>query len=113
MLSELVLDGRCSVAIEKQGHQQHATQHIGDLAHVEGGCWCGLVIHLRIPPFHRTRTGQVQFLEGAVEYQRDSDIVLAVLVGVTGSWLPSVRGSQVTSEKQLGAGNPTLLERDL
>ena len=100
-------------ALEKQGHQRHATQHIGDLANVESRCWGGLVMLLNIPLVHRSRTGQVQLFEGAVEYQRDSDIVLAVLVGVTGSWLPSVRGSQVTSEKQLGAGNPTLLERDL
>ena len=74
---KLVWDGWCSVAVEKQGHQEHATQHIGELAHVEGGRWCGLVILWHIPLVHRTGAGQVQVFEGAVEYQRDSDVVLA------------------------------------
>ena len=42
MLSELVRDGRCSVAMEKQGHQRDATQHIGDLAYVEGPVGVGV-----------------------------------------------------------------------
>ena len=69
----------------------HGGQHIGDLAHVEGGLWCGLVILRHIQLFYLTtvtRTGQVQFFEGAVEYQRDSDVVLTK--GVTGFWLPPV-----------------------
>ena len=47
------------------------------------------------PLSHRTRTGQVQFFEGAVEYQHDSDVVLGI--SVTGFWLLPVSGSQVTS----------------
>ena len=66
----------------------HGGQHIGDLAHVEGVLWCGLVILRHIQLFYLTRTGQVQFFEGAVEYQRDSDVVLTK--GVTGFWLPPV-----------------------
>ena len=34
----------CSVAVEKPEHQGYATQHIGDLAHVKGVCWYGLII---------------------------------------------------------------------
>ena len=98
MLEELVWDGWCSVAVEKQGHRGHATQHIVDLALVEDGRWCGLVILLHIRLFHRTRTRQVQVFKGAVEYQSDSDVVLAV--GVMGIWLPPVRGSQVARVKK-------------
>jgi hypothetical protein len=56
---------------------------------------------LNIPLVHRSRTGQVQLFEAAVEYQCDLDIVLTI--GATGLGQQSVRGSQVASEKQLGA----------
>ena len=61
MLTELVWDGWCSVAVEKQGHQGHATQHIGDLAQVEGRDWCGRAILQHILLFHRPEQGRSGF----------------------------------------------------
>jgi hypothetical protein len=94
---------------------QHIGVLLGDLAHVEGRCWGGLIILLNIHPVHRSRTGQVQLFKGAValECQRYLDIVLTV--GATGFGQPSqaVCGSQVASEKQLGADHPTLFKRDV
>ena len=112
MFTELIWDGWCSCAVEKQRHQRHETQHIGDLAHVEGGRWCGLVIHIQLERFHQTRPWQVRFFEGAVEYQRYLDVILAIMMCVTGFWLQPVSGSQVESDKKLGAGDPTLFKKD-
>jgi hypothetical protein len=42
ILLELTWDRWCCVAEEKQGHQQHATQHIGDLVHVDGDVEVGV-----------------------------------------------------------------------
>ena len=83
--------------MENKGIKGHTTQHIGDLAHVEGEPCCGLIILRHLQLSHQTRTGQVQFFEGSVEYQSDSDVVLGV--GVTGFWLLPVLGSRVASEK--------------
>ena len=85
--------------MEKQGHQGHVTQHIGDLAHVEGWRWCGLVILLHIQLFYRTGIGQVQSFEGAVEFLRDSGWDVVFAIGVTGFRLPLfvVLKRQVTS----------------
>ena len=80
-----------------------ATQHMEDLAHVKGVCWCGLIILLHILFFYhdRNRTGQNQFSK--VLYQCYSDVVFAV--SVTSFWLQPIRGSQVASDKNLGAGH--------
>ena len=55
---------------------------MGELADVQSGR--GLVILWHIPLFHQTRTEQVQVIEGAVEYQSDSDVVR--VIGETGFW---------------------------
>jgi hypothetical protein len=64
ILSELVWDRPCSVAVGKQGHQQHAApaaQHIasGDLAHIQGWSWGGLVTLMNIPPFQSVQNRAV------------------------------------------------------
>ena len=113
MLTELVWDGWCrlkSVAVEKQGHQGHLTRltwHIEDLPvdHIVGGRWCGwhwacnTSAHTTFPS-DQNRAGPD--FQGAVEYQRYSDVVLATLADVTGCWLPPSSGSQVVSEKGRG-----------
>ena len=73
-------DGRCRVASEKQGHQGHTPPNIGDGAHLEYWRGLGLVKLWAPPKLPLDQTGQIQGLEGAVEHQFNSEVVLAVHV---------------------------------
>jgi hypothetical protein len=80
---------------------------------MENGCWGGLVILMNIQPVHRSRTWQAQLFEGVLEYQLYLDIVLTIMIGVTGFGQQSVLGSPVASEKQLGADHPSLFKKQV
>ena len=59
--------------------------------------------------FQRTGTWQVQVLEGAVQLQVNSDVVLPM--HMTAFWLSPACGSQMASEIKLRAGIPALIKR--
>ena len=66
-MTALVWDGQCRVASEKQGYPGYPPPNIGHGAHAEYGRGRGLVKLWHPLNFHRTRTGQIQGLQGAVD----------------------------------------------
>ena len=87
-------------------HQGHFPSTF-ETAQMEDGHWRGLLQLHSATSFHRTRTGQVQdfesAVESAVEHQLNLDIVLAICA--TACWRPPIPGSQIAGEIKLGRAN--------
>ena len=86
------------------------------LGQIKYGRHCGWgLVEFRLS-FHRTWSGQVQGLAGAVEHQISSDVVVTVLILVRVIWvlelLPASR-FQMASEIKLRACTPVPVKRDI